>query len=162
MKIFISHSPAETQTHSYQVLKLALRLKINVICLYGELGAGKTTFVQGLAWALGVKKRVLSPTFVLLREYPLPRTSKLNLVGRGPTSTSLGQFSILTHLDCYRLKTDTDLKAIDFKELCSNSKNLIVVEWPEKLAKLLPKKRIELKFKYLDENKRKITIVNCQ
>lgn len=99
-----------------------------VVALQGELGAGKTTFVQGLARALGIRRPVTSPTFTLVGEY---------------AGTSLR----LVHMDLYRLRTPDDLLATGFAEY-AESGALVAVEWPERAAGLLPpdavRVRIEL------------------
>lgn len=93
-----------------------------LITLSGELGAGKTSFVQGIAGALGVPGPVTSPTFVLEKIYPL----------RGSV------FSKLIHIDAYRLTSGDELRALGFDELMGDVQNLILLEWPEKVIDLLP------------------------
>jgi len=153
---YISNSPLQTQEFAKKVLT-KLKGK-NPICLYGELGSGKTTFVQGLARALGVKKRVISPTFILMRSYQLPVTSYQK---RGDWRLATGDWQHLIHLDCYRIESEKDLKSFDLKELCEDKKNLVVIEWAEKLKKILPKGRIDIEFEYAGRNKRKI-LISCQ
>ena len=106
--------------------------------MYGELGAGKTTFAQGLAKGLGIKRRVISPTFIIIRSYENEK---------------------FYHVDLYRIENETDIKELGIKEILKNSKNIVAVEWPEKIEKLIPRNRIETYFEYIDENRRKITIV---
>src|SRR5437588_9312651 len=84
-----------------------------VVLLYGDLGAGKTTFVQGLGEGLGIKDKVLSPTFVLRRFYG----GKINLV----------------HYDFYRLESERDLESLDLEEDL-NEGNVVVIEWPERIG----------------------------
>jgi tRNA threonylcarbamoyladenosine biosynthesis protein TsaE len=112
----------------------------NIICLYGELGAGKTTFVSGFAKGLGIKKRILSPTFVIIRQYLIPKSEK-----------------VLFHIDLYRLQNSQEIDGLGIGELLSDPKNIVVVEWAEKLESLLPKRRIEVKFK-VEDDFRKIQI----
>jgi len=146
---FISHSPSETQFLAHKILKLLRLPKLNVVCLYGELGSGKTTFVQGLAKALGIKKRILSPTFILIREYHIPKFALCTL-----------HFALFYHVDCYRVESEGDFKSISLQELWSSPKNLVVIEWAEKIKNILPKKRIDIKFEYLAEPKRRITLAS--
>ena len=120
----------------------------NVICLYGELGVGKTTFVQGLAKELGVKKRVTSPTFILIREYKIKNCQ----------IAKLPNCKFLYHTDCYRIKSERDVKSIDLSEIWEDKNNLVVIEWAGKIKKILPQKRIDIKFEYISKNKRKIII----
>lgn len=105
------------------------------IGLQGELGAGKTTFIQAFAKGLGIKNKITSPSFVLMKRY-----------------------KNLYHIDCYRIKSYKDILALDFKEIVSNPKNIIVIEWAEKIKKILPKKTIWIKFKIINEKQRKILI----
>ena len=141
-KIHISHSPVETGKIAGELLPLLAAKKI--VCLYGELGSGKTTFVQGLAKALGVKKNIPSPTFILIREYPVKKLPITKLI----------------HVDCYRLESEKDIRAVDLKEFWQDEKNLVVIEWAERIKSILPKERTDLCFEYAntDEKTRKITV----
>lgn len=111
----------------------------DILCLYGDLGSGKTSFVQGLAKGLGIKGRIISPTFIIAREYEM---GDLNFY----------------HIDLYRTQSMHDLLSIGMDEILENKNNIVAIEWSEKLLDLLPKKRIDLRFEYIDEEKRKITI----
>lgn len=111
----------------------------DILCLYGDLGSGKTSFVQGLALGLGINRRIISPTFIIARQYEM---GDLNFY----------------HIDLYRTQTTDDLFSIGLDEILENKNNIVAIEWSEKLLELLPKKRIDLKFEYIDEEKRKITI----
>lgn len=124
--------------------KLAASLRGGeVICLYGDLGSGKTTFVQGLARALGIKKRVLSPTFVMIRQYVIRVTCSV---------------SRFYHVDLYRVETEKDVAGLGLSEIWQDPQNIVAIEWPEKIQKILPDKRINIYFEYIDENERRITI----
>lgn len=92
--------------------------RATLVTLSGELGAGKTSFTQGIASALGVTEQVTSPTFVLERVYPLSVQK-----GRG--------FSRLAHLDAYRLEGASALKPLGFQELMTDPTTLVLLEWPE-------------------------------
>lgn len=133
MEIIFTKSAEQTQNLGE---KIAGDLKSGgLICLYGDLGSGKTTFVQGLARGLGIKKRILSPTFLIVREYPN-----------------------FYHLDLYRLQKSQEIVDLGFKEMMENPQNVVVIEWAEKAKDLLPQKRIEINFEIVNENERKITI----
>lgn len=112
-----------------------------VLGLSGELGAGKTTFVQALARALGVIESVTSPTFVIARFYPL---------------TSNSQFNKLVHIDAYRIEDETELAPIGWSDILSDNKNLVIVEWPEKLGTALPKNAGIIEFSVINDFTRKI------
>jgi len=113
-----------------------------VLALTGELGAGKTTFVQGFAKGLGIKKRILSPTFVMMRSYKLRNLPYKNFY----------------HVDLYRAEGEKDIKNLGLKEIFFDKQNIIVVEWAERIKNALPKNTCWLKFEYEKETKRKITI----
>ncbi|HBG81747.1 TPA: tRNA (adenosine(37)-N6)-threonylcarbamoyltransferase complex ATPase subunit type 1 TsaE [candidate division CPR2 bacterium] len=120
--------------------KLGLLLKGGeIILLEGDLGGGKTTFSKGLALGLGVEAEVTSPTFTIEQVYK----------GRD----SLTVF----HYDFYRLGGG-DIAEMEFLESIKSDKTVVIVEWPQVLKELLPEQRIEIKFTYLDENKREIEI----
>lgn len=93
-----------------------------LITLSGELGAGKTAFTKALAKAFGIEEHVTSPTFVLEKIYKLPE-GKL--------------FKRLAHIDAYRLKDGSELAALGFDELMSDSETLVILEWPEMVADMV-------------------------
>ena len=112
-----------------------------VVALSGQLGAGKTTFTQGFARALGVRENVLSPTFVLMKIYPLKKS----------------RFRHLVHVDCYRLASSKDLLHLGFKELLKDNDAIILIEWPERIKKILPVGTLWLKFEHgVQQNQRHI------
>jgi len=96
-----------------------------VIALQGELGAGKTTFAQGFLRALGVKARILSPTFIFMRRYALPQ----NRAG----------FRHAYHFDLYRVRRAADLRRVGFYEALRDSGAVVLIEWPERAGKALKK-----------------------
>lgn len=116
-----------------------------VVCLMGDLGSGKTTFAQGFAKGLGIKEKILSPTFVILKKFKVQNQN----------------FKFFYHIDCYRLKNEKDLLVLGFKEIISNPKNIVLIEWPEKIKKILPKNAIIIYFKFIAEHKRKINWESC-
>jgi len=113
-----------------------------VVCLYGDLGAGKTTFVKSVAVAAGVSDVVTSPTFVIMKKYHIQETSS---------------FKQIVHVDAYRLKRGDDREALGWSEIRSNPDNIIFVEWPEHVSGSLPKETIDLRFEFIDEDTREIT-----
>jgi len=137
--LFVSTSDQETREIAKKIL-LDLE-EGTVICLYGDLAAGKTTFSQGIAAALGIN-RLTSPTFIIMREYP----------------TNNEVISRLYHLDLYRIDNPEEIKAFDLDEIIQDKKNLIIIEWPERIENILPSKRIDVHFKITDDNEREITI----
>lgn len=149
---------------------LSLRDEPLIIALYGDLGSGKTTFMQGLAIGLGVKKRVLSPTFILMREYEIgdTRYAIRDMKNEEPDTSSVSRItspshiSRLYHVDLYRIKDEKDVESLGIEELWTDPKNVIAIEWPEKIEKILPEKRVNIHFEYVGEDKRKIIIDNDQ
>ena len=126
--------------------KLAAELKPgDVVCLEGDLGAGKTTFTQGLAAALGVPGRVNSPTFCIVQEHRAP-----NL----PNLPNLPNF--LVHMDLYRLHGEDDVIAIGWEDYLAEGA-ILVVEWPERAGSLVPSAAKHVVFTHLDaEESRRI------
>ena len=100
--------------------------------LVGDLGSGKTTFIQGFMRGLGIKKRITSPSFLIMRSYKLQATS----------------YKKIYHIDCYRLKKPKELLVLGLREIFSDPENVILIEWADKIKKILPKEVIYLKFKY--------------
>jgi tRNA threonylcarbamoyladenosine biosynthesis protein TsaE len=119
-----------------------------LVTLSGELGAGKTAFVKAAAKALGVAEDITSPTFVLLKKYDLPPNQGVTLIPG---------FKRLVHIDAYRLESGKDLAPLRFDELLQEADNLIMLEWPEKVADALPSPAAHVSIETLDENSRKIT-----
>ena len=125
--------------------KLAAELKPgDVICLEGDLGAGKTTFTQGLAAALGVPGRVNSPTFCIVQEH------------RSSNSPNLPNLpNLLVHMDLYRLHGEDDVIAIGWEDYLAEGA-ILVVEWPERAGTLIPSDARHVVFTHLegDESRR--------
>jgi tRNA threonylcarbamoyladenosine biosynthesis protein TsaE len=114
-------------------------IKGDVLALSGELGSGKTCFTGGLARGLGVdeKYQITSPTFTLINEYPARCK--------------------LYHFDVYRLNGYSEFEDLGYEEyFCGDG--IVVIEWAEKIAQILPADTFFISFKYLDENKRRIVI----
>jgi tRNA threonylcarbamoyladenosine biosynthesis protein TsaE len=101
-----------------------------IVTLAGELGAGKTTFVQGFYKGLGIKRVPNSPTFILMRRSAL----------RGKA------FKNVYHVDAYRIRAAKDMSVLGFEKFLANPENLFLIEWPERIAGILPKKTVALKF----------------
>jgi len=122
-----------------------------VIGLEGELGSGKTRFIQGFAKKLGIRQRLTSPTFVLLKKYRIPK--------KKVTSYKLRVTSYLFHIDCYRLNKPKELLDLDFKEIISNPQNIVLIEWAEKVHSILPRDTIWVRFKIVSKKERRIKII---
>lgn len=139
---FITKSARETQDVGQKVAADLIKKNPTVIALTGDLGSGKTTFVQGFAKGLGIRKKVISPTFILMRIY---KAKKKN---------------VLYHLDLYRLENnfEKEIENLGIKDIWKEEKNILVIEWAEKIKDLLPEGTIWIYFKYLSDDQRKIII----
>ncbi len=124
---------------------LKMGKKATVIALSGPLGAGKTTFAQGFASGLGVREKIKSPTFVLVKEYAIPRFT-----------LHASRFTNFYHLDCYRLESRKETVTLGLKEILADPRNLVLIEWAEKIKRALPKKIITVKLFHVGENSRNI------
>lgn len=112
-----------------------------VVGLCGDLGSGKTTFVQAVGRLLGIREPITSPTFVILKRFKIQDSRFKNLV----------------HIDAYRLERGEELLRIGWNGIAKNPENLILMEWPERVADILPRKNYtELSFEFVDESTRKI------
>ena len=130
---FISHSPEQT-------VRLGARLgerlaSGDLLCLSGELGAGKTTFVAGVGRGWGALEPVTSPTFVLVNEYR--RADGL----------------CLRHMDCYRLNSGAEALALGLEDLLEEA-GAMLIEWPERILEVLPRERLNLKLGWVSEAER--------
>jgi tRNA threonylcarbamoyladenosine biosynthesis protein TsaE len=126
-----------------------------VVGLYGELGAGKTSFTQGVAKAFNLQDTITSPTFVIEKIYPIRTNGR-----RRPISNRASEFEHLIHIDAYRLEKSQELLHLGWKEIIADSKNLILVEWPEKVADIMPK-HTKIRLKTLDSGEsREIEVLN--
>ncbi|QQS60395.1 tRNA (adenosine(37)-N6)-threonylcarbamoyltransferase complex ATPase subunit type 1 TsaE [Candidatus Falkowbacteria bacterium] len=137
MKV-ISHSEKATQKIAFDFAK---KLKGGeTIGLIGDLGAGKTAFVKGLAKGLGIKKAITSPTFVVMKVYPVKHTTIKHLV----------------HVDAYRVRTATSLTAIGLEDYIKSNDSVVVIEWANLAKGFLPKKKILIFFKHITSAQREI------
>ena len=137
----LTKSAHETKSLGKKIATDLIRNHANVLALTGELGSGKTTFVQGLAEGLGIKQRIISPTFILVRKYAVPSIS-------------------FYHIDLYRLEknVEAEVRNLGVEEIWQNPDNIVVIEWAEKIRSMIPKKSTWIIFENLGVDKRKITI----
>lgn len=134
---FISRSPEQTRRIG---ARLGSQLnKSDVICLYGELGAGKTTFVQGLVQGWGSSDMVTSPTFVLINQYRRPDGAEIH------------------HLDAYRLRDERDTEVLDLDGLIGQG--ILLVEWPERIAKALPDENLLIEMYWIADEQRRMVFL---
>ncbi len=110
-----------------------------VLAFYGDLGSGKTAFIQGLAKEMKIRKRIISPTFVILRSY-------------------LANKKTLHHIDLYRLNSEKEVVDLGIVDLFEEESSIVAIEWAGKMENLLPKNAIRVRLKYVDQNRREIEI----
>ncbi len=127
-----SRSPSQTRRVGIRLG--ALLQKGDLVCLSGDLGSGKTTFVQGIAQGWGSGDAVTSPTFVLVNSYRKPN---------GPD---------LHHLDAYRLENAQEALDLDLDQMMESG--ALVIEWPEKIERSLPRERIWVNLNWVDLEQR--------
>jgi len=138
---YLSQKPEDTF-----VLGEKLATSLNggeVVALYGNLGAGKTAFVQGLAFALGIKNKVNSPTFNIMKVY----------------KTKHQKIKQLCHIDAYRLSGFQDLLDIGVQDYLEDENVVVVIEWAEKVDQIIKGKKIKIKISYFKEQQRRINII---
>lgn len=114
-----------------------------VIALYGDLGSGKTTFVQGIARGLGITHRIISPTFIIVRTYEIRGKGKAERV------------KSFYHFDLYRLESERDIEGLGLQEILNDPDAIVAIEWAERLP-FLPDNRTDIRFVDLSDTERKI------
>lgn len=112
----------------------------DVVALYGDLGAGKTTFVQGILQGLGISDNATSPSFVIINEYQVKEKN----------------YSVY-HLDLYRLEDISEIEDLGIDDIMKNG-SILIIEWAEKMKELLPKDCVKIYFEITGENEREIRI----
>ena len=135
---FISRSEADTFALAEKLCKAMP--DGGVIALFGDLGAGKTVFARGFAKALGITEPVSSPTYTIIQEYPAPGNR------------------YLYHLDLYRISDERSALAFGVDEYLESGE-YVLVEWPERIAKLLPENTLKLQITHLGESERRWTVM---
>jgi len=145
-KKYITRSKKETQKLAKSLAKSVFKIKNSknalVLALEGELGSGKTTFTQGFANGLGIKEKILSPTFVILKRFQFVKPKK---------------FKNFFHVDCYRIIKPEELLELNWRKIIYNPENIVMIEWADLVKKFLPKGVIKIKFEFINEKNRKIT-----
>lgn len=138
-----------------EILKTQPKEKAFVLGLEGGLGGGKTIFLQGFARGLGIKQKILSPTFVLIKRFRIRSVIRPSALSNGGAKTKRKYFY---HIDCYRIEKPKELLALGFKKIISNPQNIVAVEWAERIKKILPKDAFILRFQFVNKTKRKIVV----
>ncbi len=144
MKKFLSESPADTRKFAKAFVMDILRGRRSsrplVLGLKGDLGSGKTTFIQAFIRELGVRKRITSPTFLIIRHYKL----------------KTGKYKYIYHIDAYRLNKAKELLDLGFGDIIRDQRNIVLVEWADKVKNILPSKTIWISFGYGSQKSERI------
>lgn len=131
---FISHNVEETENFAFELAAKITAPK--VICLTGDLGAGKTAFTRGFARYFGIEKGVSSPTFIIMHRYE--------------------GSEVINHYDLYRLSDFDELLDIGFEEQIESG--ISIIEWPDNFMEYLPDDKIVVRITRLGDNERKIEL----
>ena len=137
-KNFVSASESETEAIGAEIARMCPRG--SVILLDGDLGAGKTVFTRGFARALGIDEPVSSPTYTIVQEYDLPERGRLY------------------HLDLYRISGVQAALAFGVDEFLNDPSSYALVEWPERIAGIIPGNAIKIRLKHTGESQREISV----
>lgn len=145
--VFTTHSPEETIEAGRQLATFLAPPK--VLLMRGDLGAGKTTLVKGIAAALGAAEpeEVTSPTFTLIHEY----------AGRSVEHANLGAPVLFYHLDLYRIENQRQLDTLGIEDLIT-PQSILLIEWGEKFPSIVARSHGEIVIETLHGDKRRITL----
>jgi len=152
MQTIFTQSFKETQKLGQELAEKLIPGQI--ICLSGDLGSGKTTFVQGILKELGIERPYTSPTFVIMKEYKKKNTKRKKQSTNKSQKTNL-QVQNIYHVDAYRIK-EKDILNLGWEEIINQPDNLIVVEWAERIKKIIPANAQWINFSWEGKEKRKI------
>lgn len=159
MKKFISNNTEESMKFARDFageilarppsrFRLAARRNLDggavALALIGDLGSGKTTFARAFAEALGIKEKIKSPTFVIFRKWKVE------------SGEWKEKFKFFYHFDAYRIHSEKEILNLGWEKIISNPENMVLIEWADKIEKILPKNCLKIKFKHLNGNKREI------
>ncbi len=137
-KAYITNSEEQTKAIAQSVAKEIK--KGGVVCLFGNLGTGKTMFTKGMAEILGIEKlSIKSPTYTYIRHHKIRRQN-------------------VYHIDLYRLEQIDELLALELNEIMQKKDDIIIVEWADRMESILPKKRIDIEISYTGDTSREIKI----
>jgi len=143
---YLTVNPSQTrklgEILAKEILKTKPRKDAFLLGLEGDLGGGKTTFLQGFAKGLGIKQKILSPTFLIIKKFSI-----FNF-----------KFSHFYHIDCYRIEKPKEILDLGFKEIISNPQNIVAVEWADRVREIMPENTIWITSQFINKNRRKISI----
>lgn len=166
----ITNSPSQTkklgEILAKKIIQSSAKKKhARVFGLMGDLGGGKTTFLQGFAKGLRIKEKILSPTFVILKKFNISQTAKQ------PNSQTVSRRKIkdkkivrmraeswkaFYHIDCYRIQKTQEILDLGFKKIIFNPKHIVAIEWADRIRKIMPKDTIWIYFDFINKKRRRI------
>lgn len=158
-RTYISKSTSQTRAIGAVLAKKIFKIngknkKAFVLALEGDLGGGKTTFLQGFARGLGIKERIVSPTFVILKKFKI-----LNVEPKKNLKRQLeSNFNFFYHLDCYRIKNAEEILDVGFRAITKEPDNIIAIEWADRISEFIPSDALTINFYFVDRHKRKIKV----
>ena len=159
-KKYFTFSPSQTEAlgkkMAREILKTSPGKRAVIIGLEGDLGGGKTTFLKGFAKGLGIKKKILSPTFIILKKFKVQTTTPPPHPPTPSARAPRSKFKVFYHIDCYRIEKPKEILDLGFKEIIADPKNIVSVEWADRIRKILPKRTILIKFEFLNKKTRRI------
>lgn len=117
----------------------------SLLALSGDLGAGKTTLTQEIARKLGIKDKIISPTFIIMKRYEVNKKSPYYKF-----------FKRLIHIDAYRLEDEHGLESLGWEDIVQDEDSLIVIEWPERVQPLLDKNVLWIRLGHIDDATRSL------
>jgi tRNA threonylcarbamoyladenosine biosynthesis protein TsaE len=118
-----------------------------VVALSGDLGAGKTAFTKAVAKHLGIRESIKSPTFVIMKKYPVAEQTRY---GAGP-------LKFLFHIDAYRLASEKELLYLGWEDIIAGKEHMIFIEWPEQVPKIIPTDAVLVRISTDKEGNRKLS-----
>lgn len=139
---YITHSALETKSLGMKLAQTIL--PGTLLCLAGDLGAGKTTFTQGFLEGLGALRPYVSPTFVIMKQYDLPQ----------PSASGIKR---VYHTDAYRVESK-DFENLGFAEWCADPAGIVILEWPERVQALIPRDAEKIFFAWKSDTEREIVL----
>jgi tRNA threonylcarbamoyladenosine biosynthesis protein TsaE len=141
-KTYLSKNPRDTgkiaKTLAWETLAAKKREHATIFALVGDLGSGKTTFTKSFIRALGIKKKILSPTFLIVKRFSLSRECR---------------FRDIFHIDAYRISSQKNIKNIGIKEKFLEPENIILIEWADRVKNILPNDTIWIMFEHGEREK---------
>lgn len=143
MEKFLLNLSNESATHRLAVAVAECLEPVDCLLFYGEVGAGKTTFIRYLLQNLGVSQAIISPSFMLMQEYEVRLTSAKN--------------AVLWHIDGYRVENESEIWELGIEEIAESS--ILCIEWPEKILSFLPDSRMEVTLKLKSDGTRDVTLL---